>query len=792
MKKKRIMESLLALFLLFLSVLCVAAPFAALFTGDGTYSWQFGDPATKKMMAEIALLFVLLSGFLLLAGKPSVRWGGTAVICLIFCWAHVIFLPMAVSALYLGYVFLAGRFVRTALLGQKDMEDGWMADFILGVSAVLCAFCLLSAFKIGSIAQLKLFSAVSGAALYLWAALSGGLRRAVCCLKGSFQRDGFQKNEFQKGGLQGTNRILWSLLTAFLIVMVLIQAGRMNISLDFDTLWYGVRSEYVLDNGTGIYENPGMVGMAYVYAKGLETLALPLSDLASHSYLLALNLWIAAAGLMGIYRLAGLFMNRTWALAAAALSSCIPGIMNMAISAKPDVITWVIQIFMVYYMACYIKNRKFALLALSGGAYLLSLTMKSTALVFSTAVFGMSGLYLLGRRLLSLRAPLRQWLLLAAPAGALTGIWARTMMITGMPVTSVFTSIFAVLGFQMKYPFATSGLPQNYEEASNLAVLLRRLFHMLLMPTGKDMGHVVFAWGSPLMLFLTGACLAAALLMAAAWKRRRAGESGGQPDRKQNRESAKKRLSLYAHVAFWPFLAVNLVSLVMLYQIDGNYFMLLYTGIIIGSLSLLHSLKQAGHRRFLRTVSWLLVPIMAFNVLMTAESNWAWSLGFSEIQWANKGRVNHEALQHEKMVQAGNEQIWNILAEDETTRVIAFGDHPGCLQFPCVVQSYKDITSPWGNVELVNTVEAFEEYMAYAQADYAYVEAGFIGEESWEWSYGLVRQMIGRGTLTDLVFEHGNVLAKVDLDGASSEKTQENLRLFDEHYITYEMKQGGQ
>ena len=796
MKKKRIMESLLALFLLVLSVLCVAAPFVALFTGNGTYSWQFGDPATKKMMAEIALLFVLLSGFLLLAGKPSVRWGGTAVICLIFCWAHVIFLPMAVSALYLGYVFLAGRFVRTVLLGQKDMEDGWMADFILGVSAVLCAFCLLSAFKIGSIAQLKLFSAVSGAALYLWAALSGGLRRAVCCLKGSFQRDGFQKNEFQKdefqkGGFQGADRILWSLLTAFLIVMVLIQAGRMNNSLDFDTLWYGVRSEYVLNNGNGIYENPGMVGMAYVYAKGLETLALPLSDLASHSYLLALNLWMAVAGLAGIYRLAGLFMNRMWSFTAAALASCIPGIMNMAISAKPDVITWTLQIFMVYYMACYIKERKFALLAMSGGAYLLSLTMKSTALVFSTAIFGMSGLYLLGRRLLSLKAPWRQWLLMAAPLGALTGIWARTMMITGMPVTSVFTSIFEKLGFHMKYPFATSGLPQNYEEASNLAVLLRRLYHMLLMPTGKDMGHVVFAWGSPLMLFLTGACAAAALLMAADWKRKKA-EKGREAHRKNKGKPDRSSLSLYAHVVFWPFLAVNLVSLVMLYQIDGNYFMLLYTGIIIGGLSLMASLKQAGHSHFMRAVSWMLIPIMAFNVLMTAESNWAWSLGFSEIQWVNKGRVNHEALQHEKMVQTGNEQIWNTLAEDQGTRVIAFGAHPGCLQFPCVVQSYKDITSPWGNVELVNTVEAFEEYMAYAQADYAYVEAGFIGEESWEWSYGLVRQMIGRGTLTDLVFEHGNVLAKVDLDGASSEKTQENLRLFDEHYITYEMKQGGQ
>ena len=57
---------------------------------------------------------------------------------------------------------------------------------------------------------------------------------------------------------------------------------------------------------------------------------------------------------------------------------------------------------------------------------------------------------------------------------------------------------------------------------------------------------------------------------------------------------------------------------------------------------------------------------------------------------------------------------------------------------------------------------------AYAQADYAYVEAGFIGEGNWEWSYGLVRRMIERGTLTDLVFEHGNVLARVDLDGVSS------------------------
>ena len=37
--------------------------------------------------------------------------------------------------------------------------------------------------------------------------------------------------------------------------------------------------------GTGLYENPGLVGMVYVYSKGFEVLTLPLCDLASHSYL---------------------------------------------------------------------------------------------------------------------------------------------------------------------------------------------------------------------------------------------------------------------------------------------------------------------------------------------------------------------------------------------------------------------------------------------------------------------------------------------------------------------------
>ena len=68
----------------------------------------------------------------------------------------------------------------------------------------------------------------------------------------------------------------------------------------FDSLWYGVRSPYILDNGRGIYENMGNIGIVYTYSKGFEVLTLPLSVLPSYSFLTAFNLWLLA-GILWIF-----------------------------------------------------------------------------------------------------------------------------------------------------------------------------------------------------------------------------------------------------------------------------------------------------------------------------------------------------------------------------------------------------------------------------------------------------------------------------------------------------------
>ena len=128
-------------------------------------------------------------------------------------------------------------------------------------------------------------------------------------------------------------------LLAFIITMVLIQAGRLNIELDYDSLHYGLRSAFVLDNGKGIYENLGMINLVYTYSKGLEVLALPLCGTPTYGFVLAFSLWMAAAVLVLAASMVGRCRGLGMGLFAAAVLSSIPGIMNMAATAKSDIIT---------------------------------------------------------------------------------------------------------------------------------------------------------------------------------------------------------------------------------------------------------------------------------------------------------------------------------------------------------------------------------------------------------------------------------------------------------------------
>lgn len=781
---------------LFLVLFCVAAvliPAKTLFTGNGFFADYIHFTESKRMYVEIAILAVLIFGGLALLKRGRSRMYWLTAVVLVFSWIHVVFLPMVVSAMYLISLLAIGRFLRKqvffrGMVWERSYFSFYM-DFLFGASFAIVVYCLLSALGVGKIAWMRLSVYALGVA-----ALGFDFSSISCqCIMGwqtlSWMLDGSGVSR----EIPRRVRRAWTLAAGWCALMFLIQVGRLNIALDFDTLWYGVRSQYIVAGGTGLYENPGLVGMVYVYSKGFEVLTLPLCDLASHSYLTFFNLWLAVLGIGAMVwnavlltgnrkqetesREAGTEKKLTYhsvlpGIMAAVLTVSVPGIMNMALTAKADLITWLLQLIMLgcFFQYIHVYENHWIFLSGAAGSYFLSLTMKPTSLVFSTAVFGMMGLYLLwfwfherGAAADLFHHLVRLIGSLCLPFGALAGIWARTMKITGMPVTSVFTSIFALFGFKMKYPFATSELPQNYQEESTLHVLARRIWQMLMQPQGEDMGHVILAWGTSLMAVL--------IVMLVLY---------GIFSQKGDEQSHIWNAAL---VIFFPFVIVSLISLSMLYQIDGNYFMLLYSMLILGACRAMVYFKKIG---FYPLASKCLAPLLVLNLIVTAISSWAWTAGFSEIHLLNKGRVNHRAQEQARMEEKGNTLIWQEVSQDPENRVIAFGTHPYCLQFPCNVESYKDITSPWGNVELVNSPEAFETYMAYAKTDYVYAEAGYLGPGSWEWSLDLLREQIRRGSLTDLFFENGNMLARVSDTAVPEEEAQNNLEMFEREYLFYD------
>lgn len=755
----------------------------------GVLAWQLQQTPYLHMLGELLLLFLLLVLAGTLSPSRGIRITAVLFFMAIFLWAHQIFLPVTVSGLYAAWLWLCGRWLRrrifsgnpAASFAYASQEKAVNREFFLGCLFTICSFCLMSAFGIGKTENLWIFllvfTGLMACDLRFWKSQTAEIFRAQ-----NFPHRNPPENQRQK--------FSQTLMAAALLTIFCIQAGRMNIAVDFDSLWYGARSPYILNNGGGIYENLGTIGVVYTYSKGLEVLTLPLSILPSYSFVTAFNLWLAAGVLIQSWQIGCVYLHKSSARTMLLFLASLPGIMNMAVTAKSDMATLYIQLLMFFELLCYLNGERQAL-GYALGAFFFSWTLKPTAMVFSTAVMGMSILFLLFTKKLSLPfsaagktaqgqlcrrtrkgCPEPPGSLAEALAAfilslaALTGIWARTFLITGLPVTSVFSSVLTRLGFQMNYPFNAKTIPNNARTLQEwLSTMCSRLYGVLFNPQGKDMEHVIIAWGSLSTWFLL--CLWLTWLFL---------------DKRQ-RTKKERMLDHYFMTVFLPFAACCLISLIMLYQVDGNYFMLFY---VLSALCLFRLTERLASRKAARSVRILAIPVILFSIIATTLTNWAWALGFTPIAWKHPGYYPHQEIQHQEMIASGNGQIWDILAQNPRNRLISMGDHPQSLVFPCNAQSYRDITkNAWGNPELAETPDNFAAFMDYAKTDYVYVQADYITQNSHEWN--LLCELIRRGYLTPLCYEEGNMLAYVDTkeenrEGTPPEIYQEHLEEFMEKY----------
>lgn len=760
-------------------------------------------PESRRMFAEL-LIFSLWNFFWLSREKVWHRCAGVLASLVVFLWIHQILVPLLVSGIYLYLISALGHGSR-GITGTGSRQESpaayFLIDFLAGYGIWVVLVCGLSILRLGSVKNLRLVVLVIGMAVFVRSVIRRKQLTGTIRSLGSFiMPDGMelQQRKHQARKLppavcgwqpaavsKPRDRLLPAAAAVIFILIWMIQTGRVNIALDYDSLHYGLRSAYILDNGTGIYENLGNINLVYTYPKGFEILGLPLAGTSTYGYVLTLNLWITALVLMAVGVITQAVFNKNAARLAVFLAAGVPALMNMSVTAKSDNLTLLFQLLCLYgFILCLKRNRKEDfLLAIS--AFVLTFTLKPTALVFSTVLFGIGCLMLLGSErggfFKRLSPANTWWMLLLIAIGAWFGTWFRTWKLTGVPITSIYTGIFERMGFAVKAPFAFMAIPANGTTLSFGAAvkyLGTRLYGVLLAPVGKDMAHVNIAWGGGMIAFLILVCIFF---------------RAGRTDREKMAVRFLSVLTLAIGV-------ISLISLYLLWQVDGNYYQLFYILVVLLSSGKLEAgileanlepgleanlepglepsvesglesgleliLKPAGRtgiRIFRRKAAgYGLIPLFCFQLLVMSLTNWAGVSGFTPVSWKHKGWYNHMEANFEQMCKAGNTEIWNRLAADPATRVIAFGEHPQVLCFPCNIQSYYDVTGSGGNVRLVKKLDYFKEFLRYAGIQYIYVQDGYLTEGSR--AEEVIRFMTEDGSLQDILYENGNILGRVVLD----------------------------
>ena len=585
----------------------------------------------------------------------------------------------------------------------------------------------------------------------------------------------------------------------FILPFLYIQISRSNIALDYDSLRYGLRSAYILFSPQdtvqaglfsmikGFFSSHGLLNAVYSYPKGLEVLTAPLSFLPGYGFLLAFQIWIYLALGFALFLLARK-INPKSGMGVFLLFYFFSSIGNMAVTVKTDNITLLLQVLSLYFYAKGERKNSLSML-------ILSYSFKPTAVVFSTLIFiglffdgllkktikgffyeenrfkrgskqevieeesvekGSSRFCIFGTRKEGSTA-------LILFAILFTGlITFRTFLITGLPFSTTFTGIFKAMGFSVKWPFNLDAHMDYSGEKVGLelvASFIRRVFSFLFYPVGEDMAHVSIAWSGPLfplILFLAFRNAFCGIISRG---------SNADPSKERKSSSNEERNFSYFWTVFFLISFFSLLSFSMLWQIDGNYYILWECLALLLAASSLWSEGETflwkpnllcSEKRISLWRSNLIKGIFSLvylvSVLITLVTSWAGAVGFTPIDFMNKGYYDHFAVEMEKQAERGSLPLFLKMAENPNNHVLAVSETPDCYRIPCVLESITDVEGSGGSPGLYDDPLYFTWFLKWSETDYIYMEKSFLEEEREERAKGMLQKMAELGLLIEPKF----------------------------------------
>lgn len=701
------------------------------------------ESATKELFVEHFILFI---GFYLIF--RVVKSKSIIVFTVSFISGTYLYLHQAAMALIIVFVYVKALIwlgeILLLFIRKKYKEESNMTrmlnSFVIGSLFYIISVCIMSALHIASIEVIRVYTLLLIAitiVLYLWLRIFKVIE---------IKPDSIFEEEFEK--LRGKN--YFCVGTAIMLSALLLQLGRINIALDYDSLRYGLRSLSVLIGNTGIYDKLGTVNDVYVYPKGFEILTLALNNEITFGFVLSFNYICAILMLICVYEIIAVCtesINKAWL--GVVLVSVTPAVMNMSISAKTDMITLLMQLVSVLNICLYIKNKKNFYIIFALTALLASLIYKPTSLLFSFGIGVANLIYLFFEHILNKNNPekvkdkksfdISFIYLLAFPLLAIVFVYARTYMLTGHIITSVYSSVWYKLGIQTKYPYTigiykSGGMNMSSGESVDM---IYRLFQLFIAPT-KEV-HIYIA--SPTVLIAVSAGVSIILFVRFLFKK-----------------NNNKEIFAYIAVLLAADALVSLISLFILNQIDGNYFILLFTLIITTTCFLVE-------RDSLKYLFRGLLPCIVFAFFITGLTNWAGVSGLSDtIKDGNTfGIYNHHNKFLDRDLKEKKEfaDAYDDLKELGNPRTLLLSDDDSLSALGLDIRTYTDITGSGGNPAVVKTLDHFKKYLDYAQIKYICVDKEYLKDR--QRASDVVKYMYEEGS-TKILKKHGDiVIYKVDV-----------------------------
>lgn len=716
-----------------IAIVCIGISLNTLVNG-GFKGLFLGQGYREMLLQMFVWVFLAFLGY----RKRNVLW--ILILLTLFCYLHMMLFPMVAAIVYTIVTVLVGRVVNIYVLKYKEKEQV-LFEYFLGMMVLTIAFAALSAVRLGSVLNIRIFCGVLFPILIIWL---------------------FRTKQFQLTDVNKYCTVSKSMYMKFVMVMcfLMVTIGRSNISLDYDSMWYGLRAPFVLSNATGVYENLKLVGCVYTYPKGYEIYQLPLSSSVSYGYMYAGNILMFIVVLYVVYRICRNYLSQEGAMWGVVLVAAIPGVSNMAITAKPDIMTLLIQLLSILFCILFIKEQKGVYMGGIIATYIYSQTLKPTSIVFSSSILVLIIFICLVYRIRP-RYGKTSWLLTVIALIDLGVIWARTYIMTGIPATSVWGKIFRAFGMKDKYPFASGQISQfragGLFSSEVITATVQRMKEFFFAPNSADTDHIIIAWGSVLCTFVVIFILFSAVC-----------------NLKELLVRIKNSVSAgFLTLLFLGELAGCIMSLWLLTKPDGNYFMLYYCSTIIVGIIYVEKMLINEKNYIREIVSGLWTSFIFINVCMTGMINWAWTNHFCDINWINRGFYNHQLEYRTELKQSGCEEIYNLMTEELDNRVLAFSLHPQIERVPCVIESDLDVNF-WGNQELMSNQENFLTFIDYVDYDYIMIWNDYVQDDTIP--FYNISSLFDTGRVEQLVVENGHMLLKLgrnsDLEKSMSMKDE--------------------